>query len=275
MMGVTTKNKPVRGIVREVSAYKAFNLNRFLPDANFADLIEHYWLIDWNLPDGVTHRQEVLPHPAVNMTFLEEKSEITGIVSHRFSHEISGKGNLVGVKFTPAGFYAFADAAGKRDVALTDQTCSIETYFPQMSGNFTATLLLMQDVAEKIKFLERRFFQVAPDIDPMILLVNAIVARICEDRTIQKVADLCEAYTLEPRKLQRLFQKYVGISAKWIIIRYRLHEALERVEKNDTLNWTDLALDLGYFDQSHFINDFKALLGQTPEQYQQSLDHNS
>ena len=57
------------------------------------------------------------------------------------------------------------------------------------------------------------------------------------------------------------------MSPKWVIRRYRLHEALERVNAGHRVDWAALAAELGYFDQAHFIRDFKALVGRTPAEY--------
>jgi AraC-like DNA-binding protein len=77
------------------------------------------------------------------------------------------------------------------------------------------------------------------------------------------------------RSLQRIFSEYVGQSPKWVIQRYRLHEAIERFRSGDVLDWAQIALDLGYFDQAHLINDFKAMVGYTPTQYQEILTKGS
>jgi AraC-like DNA-binding protein len=67
--------------------------------------------------------------------------------------------------------------------------------------------------------------------------------------------------------LQRWFNEYVGVGPKWVINRYRLHEAIERLAGDLPVDWTQLALELGYFDQAHFIRDFKALVGVPPAAY--------
>ena len=65
--------------------------------------------------------------------------------------------------------------------------------------------------------------------------------------------------------------KYVGIGPKWVIKRYRLHEAIARIQDGAPVDWAALAAELGYFDQSHFGRDFRALVGQSPTGYAQSL----
>ena len=72
---------------------------------------------------------------------------------------------------------------------------------------------------------------------------------------------------LRPRALQRLFHEFVGISPKWVIRRYRMHELVELLNAGQSVDWPALALDLGYFDQSHLIRDFRRLTVHTPERY--------
>jgi len=110
-----------------------------------------------------------------------------------------------------------------------------------------------------------------PEKDPNVQEINRIVETIMEEKSIIKVDDVMNRFAINKRTLQRLFKKYVGVSPKWIIQRYRLHEAAEKMVERKAENWSRLALDLGYFDQSHFIRDFKTIIGQTPGEYLESL----
>jgi AraC-like DNA-binding protein len=80
------------------------------------------------------------------------------------------------------------------------------------------------------------------------------------------VDDLAAAAGRSPRALQRLFREYVGVTPKWVLRRLRLQEAAERMA-DGTGDWAALALDLGYFDQAHFINDFRRVVGRSPAEY--------
>jgi AraC-like DNA-binding protein len=72
------------------------------------------------------------------------------------------------------------------------------------------------------------------------------------------------------RGLQRLFREYVGVSPKWVIQRYRLFEAAERLSAGE-VDDAQLARELGYFDQAHFIRDFKAVVGRSPQAFVRDL----
>ena len=69
------------------------------------------------------------------------------------------------------------------------------------------------------------------------------------------------------RPLQQLFCSYVGVGPKWVINRYRLHEAVERLQGGAHINFAELAMDLKYFDQAHFNRDFRKLVGCSPAAY--------
>ena len=56
-----------------------------------------------------------------------------------------------------------------------------------------------------------------------------------------------------------------------VIRRYRLHELIEKSNSARKLDWSQLALDLGYFDQAHLINDFRAMVGLSPREYQKLI----
>ena len=87
------------------------------------------------------------------------------------------------------------------------------------------------------------------------------------DREITRVADVVSRTGIGERRLQRLFAEYVGASPKWVIRRYRLHEAAERLAEDVDVDLAALALDLGYFDQAHFARDFRAIVGRPPASY--------
>ena len=90
-------------------------------------------------------------------------------------------------------------------------------------------------------------------------------------RRAETLSDLARRADMSQRSLQRLFSEYVGASPKWVIRRYRLHELLEKFGSGGKMDWPQVALDLGYFDQAHLINDFKSIVGYSPTEYQKLI----
>ena len=91
------------------------------------------------------------------------------------------------------------------------------------------------------------------------------------DTSLTRVEQVAALAGLEVRALQRRFVAAVGVSPKWVIQRYRLHEAAAQLtrlaQQQEAPDLAQLALQLGYFDQSHFIRDFKDVVGRPPGAY--------
>ena len=98
-------------------------------------------------------------------------------------------------------------------------------------------------------------------------LAGRIVDGICAEREILAVEDVVARFNIGKRTLQRLFDRYVGVSPIWVIRVYRLHEIIERLKAGEAIDFAVLSQDLGYFDQPHFVKDFKSIVGRTPSEY--------
>jgi AraC-like DNA-binding protein len=72
---------------------------------------------------------------------------------------------------------------------------------------------------------------------------------------------------LGTRSLQRLFEKYVGVSPKWVLSRYRMHDVVTRLDEGYDGSLADLAAEHGWFDQAHFTREFTELVGVPPSAY--------
>jgi transcriptional regulator GlxA family with amidase domain len=82
-----------------------------------------------------------------------------------------------------------------------------------------------------------------------------------------RVELLAAMHHVAPRTLQRLFRRYVGVGPKWVLKRLRIHQAAEQLTAKSPRQWTELALDLGYYDHAHFIRDFRLVVGRSPAEY--------
>jgi AraC-like DNA-binding protein len=321
-------------------------LTRQLPAEALRGLVEHYWIVRWDLRGEAPHTQETLPHPSVHWVTGEGRSYVIGVVTGRFARVLEGRGRAVGVKFKPGGFYPFwrarigkrtatptRTAAGSVVSALTDAEITAEEAFGADGAKVACELLevdaawrdaVVSDASQEdadvthadgkhakgehangarvdsehadherakdrqasnehafdarandermMSLVDRFLLARLPAPDAQVDAISAIVDRIMSDRDIIKVDDVAARFDINKRTLQRLFNQYVGVNPKWVIKRYRLHEAVERVAAGEVVNWSQLAMDLGYFDQTHFIKDFKALIGKSPAEYARGAD---
>lgn len=97
--------------------------------------------------------------------------------------------------------------------------------------------------------------------------VAEVANRIELDRSLRRLSDVSNLVGIGPRKLQRLFLQYAGVSPTWVLRRYRLLDAAEAVKEGDVVSWATVAADLGFSDQAHLSREFRSAIGKTPSAY--------
>lgn len=253
-----------RGVLNLKAGEKRFHLSRYLPSQDLSFFVEHYWIVSWDLRGQEPYVQETLPYPSVHLVFEKNNSHVFGVGRRKFSRLLEDKGQVFGIKFKPGGFYPFVKLPVSN---FTDTSISFGDVFGIDGNILEDAIFSREDEAEMREigehFLRERF----PERDENVTEINRIVDYIIAHPEVTRVDDIVNCLNLNKRTLQRLFHQYVGVSPKWVIQRYRLHEVAERLANNTAVDCTEIALDLGYFDQAHFIKDFKAIVGWTPAEY--------
>jgi AraC-like DNA-binding protein len=260
------KTAPPRGVLRTASAdSRRYRHVRYHPSADLEPYVEHYWSVAWDLCGMAPERAETLPHPSVHLIFESNVGgRVTGVARGKFSTILEGKGSVFAAKFTPGGFHAFAGVPIAR---FTGTTVRVPDLFGADGDALERAVLQARSDASRIRIIEKFLRTRGPKPDETAVRIARIVYAIASDRQIVKVDDLVIRYGTTTRTLQRLFAKYVGVSPKWVIQRYRLHEAAERLAAGAGVSQSALALELGYSDQAHFVRDFRALVGTSPAAY--------
>jgi AraC-like DNA-binding protein len=259
-----TSAESTHGILEPTTGRAHFVLERRAPAPGLEPWVERHWTVRWELGEG-SFEQEVLPHPSVNLSSEPGLIAVYGIPLGRSPHRIEGSGMVVGTKFKPGGFAAWsripvADLGNRRvplGEALGASGRRLERGLAAVAGDAGAHIELVED------YLSARL----PDPDPRYELVSEVVAEMLSAAPGTTVAELAERHAVSPRNLQRLFREYVGVGPKWVLKRYRVHEAAERIAAGEVEDGAALAADLGYADQSHFIADFSAQVGRSPGEY--------
>ena len=83
----------------------------------------------------------------------------------------------------------------------------------------------------------------------------------------QQISTFCKKNNIGLRNLERLYNRHVGIPASTFGKLNRFHKSLNQVLSSNFTLLSDVAYDNGYFDQMHFIRDFKRFSGNTPKDF--------
>ena len=255
-----------RGILHLPAAHPLTGYARYWPADGLAPFVEHLWTVEWDLPSPST--SEVLSHPSVQLVIEKGASRVGGVHTGLFTRHLEGKGRVLGVKFRPGGFRPLF---GRAVSELTDRMIPVAEIFGRAAEGLEERALAHDGHERAFGEIQEFLARVTPPPDPTVDLLASVAERIAADREITRVEQLVPITGIPLRRLQRLFDDWVGVPPKWVIQRYRLHEAAERIALGGALDWPDLALELGYADQAHFIRDFRKLVGRSPGDYAKSL----
>ncbi|MER6195504.1 AraC family transcriptional regulator [Streptomyces cyaneofuscatus] len=271
-MGAAGPRRDTRGIVDAPDLFTHVHFRRREPAPALRPYLEHYWLIDWDLDQP--YAAHVVPHPSVNLVVQRYEAgesareragyaEVAGIGLGLFTRKLTGRGRVCGVQFRPGGFRPFAP-----EHALSDLTGHrIDAAEVLRTPPPVGAVLDPADEDARVAALDACLLALEPRPDPQATLAMELADRVRTDRSVCRAGQLARDAGLTPRSLQRLFSAYVGVGPKWVILRYRIHEALERAESDPAVDWARLAADLGYSDQAHLVRDFTATVGVPPTAY--------
>lgn len=240
------------------------------PDPRLQRWVQRYWSVTWDLEPGSSHVVTTLDDPSVHLTRERggvrrdgadgDGTWITGPVTRgRFDVTQLGTGGVVGVKFHIGGTTAFTHVDLS---ALRDRTIPAADW----SGPDLPPTGLAPSATAAAAAIDTWLLAREPQEDPGYEEFRAVLA-LLEDPAVTGTTLLEERSGLGTRALQRMFHRFVGVGPKRMLLRARVMDAVAAIDGGDPRTPSDLAHDLGWFDQSHFVRDFRTVTGRTPSRY--------
>ncbi len=170
----------------------------------------------------------------------------------------------MGIHFKPGGAAPFLGAPASEAHGID---LPLDAFWGSGAADLRERLLEARTLGERFRIVEQTLLgRLAGGAEPHPLIVGALreLAVVPQCRTL---AEVTEDLGLSQRRFIELFRGQVGMTPKLYYRIRRFQEALRRIETGDGIVWTDLALGCGYYDQAHFIRDFRAFSGINPSAY--------
>lgn len=236
----------------------------FLPDPGLQDLIYCYWQLksEQHLADPYPYR--VVADGCIDIFFeLDNPSAnyLMGLSSCYTEFQLNSSFNYIGIRFLPT---KFTQLYGISAAELTDLCEPMEQVLPETSSFIRNNFSTEMEAAQIVKLLDDYFLNLLQHSrlknDSRIAHAMEIILQSAGVLNVEKDLDV----GLSPRQLSRLFEYYTGDTVKTFskIVRFqnyiRLQSGAGSPEQGQHY------LDAGYYDQAHFIKEFKKLYGTTP-----------
>lgn len=223
----------------------------------------------------MTYPSHTLPHPTCSLTLevgdhsrggmpFAQTLVVTGVVTRRFDVDVRGSGRVAGIRFRPGGLAALT---GGRPRDWADAVVPASDILPVDLCRLLDDPSLAADAERWAAIAEDGLAALDPGPDERYDLLLEVVAAMLDDSSLLSVAEVAELFAVSVRTLQRLFLDLVGVGPKWVLARYRMHDAVAELDAGVDGTLADLAHRWGWYDQAHFTRDFTTLVGVPPGEY--------
>ena len=253
-----------------------------LPHPALAPYIKMFW---YARDPGATHRHErVLPtgHSQIVISLANDyltdannpidplqhapAAIFLGLYSHHQQIDAIDLAELIGITFHPGGTLAFFPDNTR---AFTNCETSLEDLWGRAAVNLRNDLREASTPSRKFERLEyalrHRLSESKTQHRPPI--IDYALTHLHQSPGATTVKELTRDIGISPRRLSQQFREQIGVSPKLYCRIQRFQQAVQLIHRGADIHWAELALTCGYYDQSHFANDFRAFSGLSATQY--------
>ncbi|OGU37285.1 MAG: hypothetical protein A2068_12645 [Ignavibacteria bacterium GWB2_35_6b] len=260
------------------------NYFEIIPNKFLSSYINCYWVLEGKsdliyencervLPDGcielIINFKEPFSQFSENNKFeTQPQSFVVGQIKNYKLLKPSSNFSMIGIRFNPQGAHNFFEFPLYE---IFSQTVDAEFIW----GNETKELcerILSSNLSQKIilleKFLLKKFFVKKTSNN----IIKTSLDFINNDKSIFTVEKLSTKLGISKRHIERNFKEHVGIPPKTFLKIRRLQNVFKHIQNKKQIDWLTLSYISGYYDQSHFINDFREFSGMNPSEYLSSKE---
>jgi AraC-like DNA-binding protein len=250
----------------------------YRPCAALADFVKCFWIMEAThnpfqgkealIPDGCIELIFNLGTPyrrydSDNNAALLKHSHLVGERDRYFLIEQTRAVHLIAARFKPGGLHPFV----RFPIAeVTNQTIDLDLIFGSRIKELEAKLFETRNHQRKIDLLQQALLQQLKE--PVShAMTNAALKLIRQHHGNISVDALTRDLGVNYKYLERHFLQIVGLTPKMFARIARFQYVMQTLRYTAFHAWPSLALDCGYYDQAHFIKEFKAFTGATPSEF--------
>jgi AraC-like DNA-binding protein len=201
------------------------------------------------LPDGCG---DIVYSPANGL-------QVVGAMTQARKFTLAAGEPQLGVRFRPGMGSGLVRVPGSK---TTDQLLALDDVWGAQGRRLCEQVAAAKSPQQGFALLEAQLIDPA---EPGV--VQQIAAYIVDHSGQVRVEDLAFQAGMSARQLRRLFIERVGLTPKHLCRVIRFRHSLVKMRDTQRGDWTDVALDCGYYDQAHFINEFREFSGYSPGEF--------
>jgi AraC-like DNA-binding protein len=171
---------------------------------------------------------------------------------------------VIGVSFRPGGAIPFLKLPSDE---LHNQHVELEDLWGRLASELRERALAATSSAAKLRVVELALLERAAGRFEGQPVVEYAVENFLARPATSRISEVADKTGLSSRRFIELFKQHIGMTPKLFCRVRRFQAVLKSITSGQLMNWSGTALDCGYFDQAHFIHDFRAFSGINPAKY--------
>jgi AraC-like DNA-binding protein len=256
------------------------NYQTFRPQSDLESFVKCYWTLEVPAKKD-PQRQLIIPDGCIEMIFIlgddvkrytsedkfiiQPREMVLGQITEPFFIEPTGYVNSFAVRFYPHGFANFVPIPIKK---LANKETPVESLFgEEPSKALRQKIIQATDTKKRIAIVETFLLEKLNDQTTIDNIVKTTIDTILLTKGSTSINTILRDDLSKRRQLERKFMKQIGISPKQLGKVIRLQTALKMLLNRRSENLTEIAYESEYYDQAHFIKDFKEFTGTTPKEF--------
>lgn len=197
-------------------------------------------------------------------TSIQSRSFIVAQMKKFMNIEAFGRTGIIAVRFTALGAYHFFGTPMKE---VANGETKLELVWKALADEIEDQIQQAVSTDDRSKIVQKYLQLQLLRNGYVDKAVDFCIREIKRTNGMIRVEALANNAGLSCRQLIRRFDQYVGISPKEFARITKFISSLDMLSQSRLKTFTDVALDSGYFDQAHFIHDFREYSGMTPGEY--------
>jgi len=230
--------------------------------------ISHYYSFE---PKKSVEQTFAIPDGCVDILFdcddSHPSAEVFGTPMEAITIELNKGHRYFGVRFVPGVMPDFLNVSAGE---LVGQHYNLLDIVPKVN-QMVEEVVSSSEFSEQAALFGRFFYN--KEVRKPSNLTSQILSSICESHGTIRINELEELTGYTCRTLQRQFRADMGLSPKAFCRIIRCQSAVYGINHSEAVTFSDLAFDLGFSDQSHFLREFKKLVHATPLDYLTRVKH--
>jgi AraC-like DNA-binding protein len=236
-----------------------------VPDRALAEYVRCIWLYRGEAPGFQSEIVMPTGDPDLVVDLTRARTVASGPSNRPFVLDAGTRREAMGAVLRVGGA---ATLLGVPLIELRNRRVPLDALWGRGAAELAEPALAAQSASERLEAFEQVLAAlVARNGHRTHPLAGTAAARIARRPAGCRVAELSETLGVSARRLEQVFSTEVGLTPKAYQRLHRFRHALARVDRAADIGWAAFALELGYYDQAHFIGDFHTHAGMTPSDY--------